>query len=113
MRHPDLLEREGRKAEVSVLFCDIRRFTTFAESRSPDEVLERLNAVLEAFSLRVQGQGGSLYALTELGSGIRPAIEELGRLIQRLYTDPHGSHAVVTALGVFQMSEQGGSIEAR
>lgn len=35
---------------------------------------------LEADTLvrRVEAQGGSLYALTQLGSGVRPALEELG-----------------------------------
>ena len=48
----------------------------------------------------------------ELAAGGPPAIEELGRLVRRLYTDPHGSHAVQNALGVFRMSDHGGIPEA-
>ncbi len=48
----------------------------------------------------------------ELAATGPPAIEELARLVRRLYTEPHGSHAVVNALGVFQMSEHGGIPEA-
>lgn len=47
----------------------------------------------------------------ELAAAGPPAIEELARLVRRLYTEPHGSHAVKNALGVLQMSPDGGSPE--
>lgn len=43
---------------ISVLFVDIRSFTRFAEGKTPSEVLDRLNRVLEAFSAEVQANGG-------------------------------------------------------
>ena len=40
----DDLRLEGRRMDVTVLFSDIRGFTTFSETRDPGEVLEVLNA---------------------------------------------------------------------
>ena len=36
----------GEKTEATVLFSDIRGFTTFSESRSPEQVIEILNRYL-------------------------------------------------------------------
>lgn len=41
---PDLVRLGGREQEVSVLFADLAGFTSFAEGRSPTEVIEMLNA---------------------------------------------------------------------
>ncbi len=40
------------------------------------------------------------------------AVPELVRLVRRLYTEPHGSHAVVNSLGVLRLSDAGGDPEA-
>ncbi len=47
--HVELL-RVGRLAEVSVLFADIRGFTTMAESESPQETVSMLNAFFTAMA---------------------------------------------------------------
>ncbi len=54
--HPDLLE--GRDAEVTLLFCDIRGFSRIAERLGPAGTMEWINDVLGAASecvLRRQG----------------------------------------------------------
>jgi len=38
---------QGEVVEVSILFCDVRNFTGFAESASAEEVVARLNALFE------------------------------------------------------------------
>ena len=53
---------------VTVMFVDIRSFTSFAEGRSADEVLEVLNEALEAFSEEVREQGG--FVNKYLGDGL-------------------------------------------
>ncbi len=50
-RHPDPLELEARKETVSLLFCDIRGFSSISERLDdPNETVKWLRAVLEEFS---------------------------------------------------------------
>lgn len=53
---------------VTVLFVDIRDFTAFAESRPPQEVLDRLNTALSRFSEVVRDHGGIVNKF--LGDGL-------------------------------------------
>ena len=58
----------GELAEATVLFSDIRGFTTFSESRSPQEVIDILNHYLRAMTDVILDEGGTLVAY--LGDGI-------------------------------------------
>jgi class 3 adenylate cyclase len=49
---------EGFEVEVSVLFCDVRNFTGFAEDADPTEVVGRLNELFETVVPIVAGHGG-------------------------------------------------------
>ncbi len=51
---------EGQALEVSVLFCDIRDFTRFSASRSPREVVGRLNQFFSCMTEAVTEQGGTI-----------------------------------------------------
>jgi adenylate cyclase len=58
----------GVRREVTVLFSDLRGFTTYSEGRQPDEVIGVLNDYLTEMSDAILDQGGTL--ITYLGDGI-------------------------------------------
>ena len=67
-RTDDDLRLEGARMDVTVLFSDIRGFTTFSESRDPGQVLEVLNAYHEEMTSAVMDNGGTLISF--MGDGI-------------------------------------------
>jgi adenylate cyclase len=67
-RTDDDLRLEGRRMDVTVLFSDIRGFTTFSESRDPGQVLDVLNAYHEEMTAAVMDHGGTLISF--MGDGI-------------------------------------------
>lgn len=67
-RTDDDLRLGGSSVTATVLFTDLRGFTTFSESRSPEEVLEVLNVYLEAMSDAIMDNGGTL--ISYMGDGI-------------------------------------------
>ncbi len=58
----------GREVEVTVLFSDLRGFTSFAESRNPAEVIEILNRYLSVMTDAIMDNGGTL--VSYMGDGI-------------------------------------------
>ena len=58
----------GELQVVTVLFSDIRGFTTFSETREPDEVIEVLNRYLTSMTDVILRHGGTLVAF--MGDGI-------------------------------------------
>ncbi|MFA6450814.1 MAG: adenylate/guanylate cyclase domain-containing protein [bacterium] len=48
LKNPSRITPGGKNQEVTVLFSDIRGFTTFAEGRPPEQVLAHLNEYLSA-----------------------------------------------------------------
>jgi adenylate cyclase len=62
------LRLAGQRMEVTVLFSDIRGFTTFSEARDPGEVLEILNRYHEEMTDAVMDHGGTLISF--MGDGI-------------------------------------------
>lgn len=67
-RHPDLRDMEGKFANVTMLFCDIRGFSSITERLEPDETVRWLRAVMGDLSGCVIDNGGVLvdYAGDEL-----------------------------------------------
>jgi adenylate cyclase len=65
-RHPDWLQ--GREAEVSVLFCDIRGFSRISERLGAQRTVEWCGAVLDELSDCVLSRGGVLVDYT--GDGL-------------------------------------------
>jgi adenylate cyclase len=64
----DDLRLAGRRMEVTVLFSDVRGFTTFSEARDPGEVLGVLNRYHEEMTDAVMAHGGTLISF--MGDGI-------------------------------------------
>jgi class 3 adenylate cyclase len=52
--------RAGQRRAATVLFSDIRGFTTFSETVSPEAVVEMLNRVLDAQARVVHNHGGDI-----------------------------------------------------
>jgi adenylate cyclase len=67
-RTDDDLRLGGRQMVLTVLFSDIRGFTTFSETREPAEVLEILNRYHGEMTEAVMGHGGTLISF--IGDGI-------------------------------------------
>jgi adenylate cyclase len=70
-----LLEREdgsggigGVRQDATVLFCDLRGFTTFAEDAEPELVIDVLNTYLTEMSDAILAHGGTV--VSYLGDGI-------------------------------------------
>lgn len=49
-KNPELAKLGGERKEITVMFSDVRGFTTFSESRSPEEVVARLNEYMGAMT---------------------------------------------------------------
>jgi adenylate cyclase len=83
------LRLAGRRMEVTVLFSDIRGFTTFSEGRDPAEVLEILNRYHEEMTDAVMEHGGTLISF--IGDGIMAVF---GAPIEQ---DDHADRALAVA----------------
>lgn len=59
-RNPESYSMEGRRAELSVLFSDIRGFTTISEGMQPEELANLMNEYLGAMTDVVQTHRGTL-----------------------------------------------------
>jgi adenylate cyclase len=58
----------GVRRECTVLFCDLRGFTSFAEDREPTDVVETLNRYLSEMTDAIMDHGGTL--VSYMGDGI-------------------------------------------
>ena len=67
-RVDDELRLGGERRVVTVLFSDIRGFTSYSEDRTPEEVIEVLNRYLTVMSTVILDHGGTLIAY--MGDGI-------------------------------------------
>jgi len=89
-KNPEGYSMSGRKAELTVLFSDIRGFTTISEGLQPDELAALMNEYLGAMTAVVRDHRGTLD-------------KYIGDAIMAFWGAPmadpeHAQHAVVTAL---------------
>lgn len=68
LAHRDYQRIGGRRSEITVMFADLRGFTRYARSASPDEVAETLNSYLSVMANAVLKAGGTLDKYT--GDGV-------------------------------------------
>jgi adenylate cyclase len=85
----DDLRLGGELCVVTVLFSDVRGFTTFSETRPPERVIEILNRYLTTMTDVILKHGGTL--VTFMGDGI---LAVFGAPIE---TDDHADRAVAAA----------------
>ncbi|HEY6896829.1 MAG TPA: adenylate/guanylate cyclase domain-containing protein [Rhodocyclaceae bacterium] len=89
-RDPENYSMAGRKAELTVLFSDVRGFTTISEGLEPDELATLMNEYLGAMTIVVRKHRGTLD-------------KYIGDAIMAFWGAPvedaeHAKHAVITAL---------------
>jgi len=60
MKNPDSLKLGGEKREISILFSDIRGFTSISEKLSPEDLVQVLNEYLNPMTLIVLEEKGTL-----------------------------------------------------
>jgi adenylate cyclase len=59
---------EGVEVEISILFCDVRAFTSYAETAGPAEVVATLNRIFAAIVPVIEAHGGHVDKF--LGDGL-------------------------------------------
>lgn len=105
MREPDV-QLGGVKEEVTVLFSDIRGFTSFSEGKPPEEVVSRLNEYFTAMTRCVFRHGGTLDKY--LGDGL------MALFGAPLHAPDHPRRAVAAAVEMLKsLDELNRSWEAR
>ncbi len=95
LEHPEMLRLGGEKKELTVLFSDIRGFTTLSESLPPEELVSQLNEYLTEMTQIVLENQGTLD-------------KYIGDAVMAIFGAPlddpdHARHACETAL---QMNER-------
>jgi adenylate cyclase len=97
MSKPDLLRLGGEKRELTVLFSDIRGFTSFSEKMAPTEVVHFLNQYFDKMTGLILRNKGTLDKL-------------IGDAVMCFWGHPldlknHALHGVVTALEMTEAVE--------
>lgn len=60
LENPDNIELGGKRQEISILFADIRGYTSWSENEPPEKVVEMLNDYLSLAAEIIMGWGGTL-----------------------------------------------------
>jgi len=93
-RDPENYSMAGRKAELTVLFSDVRGFTSISEGLQPDELATLMNHYLGAMTAVIRHHRGTLD-------------KYIGDAIMAFWGAPvseaeHARHAVLAALGMME-----------
>ncbi len=98
IKNPDSLKLGGEKREVTILFSDIRGFTSLSEKLTPEDLVQVLNEYLNPMTLIVLEERGTLD-------------KYIGDAIMAIYNAPldvtdHADHACRTALKMMAKLEE-------
>jgi adenylate cyclase len=58
LENPERSWLKGRRQEATILFCDIRGFTSYSESKEPEAIVDQLNEYFEIASSAILRHGG-------------------------------------------------------
>lgn len=89
MANPENNWLKGRKNEVTIVFVDIRGFSSYSENKEPEEIVERLNEYFEIATQKIQDHGG--YVDKFIGDAV------LGVFGVPVYYEDHVKRAVKSA----------------
>ncbi|MDM0073224.1 adenylate/guanylate cyclase domain-containing protein [Variovorax sp. J2P1-59] len=87
----------GRRVQATVMFCDIRGFTSLVESQPPEETIELLNTYYTLMFDAINGHGGVVNQM--IGDGLMAIFGA------PLPLPDHGAAAVRAALDMVEMIE--------
>ncbi len=96
-RNPELIMPSGVKKDVTILFADIREFTTLSETLSPEQLLDMLHTYFRYMIPIVQKHGGTVNKL--IGDGIMAFFGD------PIAQDDHAERAALAALEMQQAME--------
>ncbi len=96
--NPEELQLGGKRQEVTVMFADLRGYTSYAENLPPEKVVEMLNDYLSLAANVILTYGGTLDKY--MGDGL------MGLFNAPHAQDDHVLHAVEAAVMLHQASQQ-------
>ncbi len=98
MKNPDRVKLGGERRALTVLFCDIKGFTSLAESHPPEEVVALLNEFMEAMVDCIFRHDGTLDKF--MGDAVMAIFGA------PIYYPDHAQRAVLTALSMLEELER-------
>jgi adenylate cyclase len=90
MANPESIWLKGHRSEATVIFSDIRGFSTYSEVKEPEEIIEKLNQYFEIATLAIKKHGG--YVDKFIGDAV------LGVFGVPVYHENHAARAVKAAM---------------
>lgn len=96
----------GKRANASVLFCDIRGFTTLSENLAPEETIDLLNTFYTLMFEAVTSNGGIVSLM--LGDGLMALFgvpQPLSNSAQSAVAAAHEMHNMIEILNIERRSE--------
>jgi adenylate cyclase len=103
MADPESAWLKGRKNEATIVFTDIRGFTSYSEANEPEIIVERLNEYFEIATRSIQDHGG--YVDKFIGDAV------LGVFGVPIYHQDHVERAVKASIDMqekFQQEKENG-----
>lgn len=101
----------GKRANASVLFCDIRGFTTLSENLAPEATIELLNTFYALMFEAVTSNGGIVSLM--LGDGLMALFgvpQPLQNTAQSAVAAAHEMHSMIEMLNLERLAEGEGDL---
>ena len=92
MANPESIWLKGHRSEATVIFVDIRGFSTYSEDKEPEEIVEKLNQYFEIATSTIKDYGG--YVDKFIGDAV------LGVFGVPVFHENHAARAVKAAINM-------------